>query len=96
MHLPPQTRRLVAREKVKDACEHLGRQDRNRREGVAPNQQRAQELPRRVDFLIDRGDGRAARVGVVNDGVEMTISGFDPGEYIGEDGRRLRVTLIRE
>jgi hypothetical protein len=84
--------RWLEGKKVKDAREDLGGQKGTRREGVATRKQRAEELRRRIDFLVDRGNGRNARGGVMNDGLEMIESGFDPGKNIGKYGR-LHVTL---
>jgi hypothetical protein len=40
-----------------------------------------------VYVLIDRVNGRNARVGVVNDGAEMIETRFDAGKYLGKYGR---------
>lgn len=73
---------------MKDPGENLGRQKGNRREGVA---QRVEDSHRGTHFLINGGNGRNARAGVMNDGPEMIESGLDAGKYIGEHGR-LHVT----
>jgi hypothetical protein len=44
-----------------------------------------------VYFLIDRGNGRNARTGVIHDGSEMIVSGFEAGKCFGKHGR-LHVT----
>ena len=72
--------------------------EQNRREGVSTRKLRVEELPYGiyclkllVYFLIDRVNGRNARIGVMNDGSEMIKSGFDAGKYLGKHGR-LHVT----
>jgi hypothetical protein len=73
---------------VKDTGENAGGKKGNWSEGVA---QRGEKLHGCTHFLIDRGNGRDARTSVMNDGLEMVKSEFNPGKYIGERGN-LHVT----
>jgi hypothetical protein len=78
------TGKLFKRKKVKDPDENLGGEKGYGRERVT---QSAEELLGGIYFLINGGNGRDARTGVINDGSEMIKFGFDPGEYIEERGR---------
>jgi hypothetical protein len=54
--------------------------------------QGVEDLQYGIYFLIDRGNGRNACPGVMNDRLEVIKPGFDAGEYVGEHGCP-RVTL---